>query len=103
MATYLITGGARGLGLALTKHLVALPASQVSKVIVSVRKPSADLELVARNSSGRVNFVEFDVANESSIQKALPAVEAALGGKGLDVLINNAGIAQYAENGTKSM
>ncbi|KAF1822725.1 NAD(P)-binding protein [Dissoconium aciculare CBS 342.82] len=103
MATYLITGGARGLGLALTKHLVALPASQVSKVIVSVRKPSTDLDLVAKSSSGRVNVVQFDVANESSIQKALPAVEAALGGKGLDVLINNAGIAQYAENGTKSM
>jgi NAD(P)-dependent dehydrogenase (short-subunit alcohol dehydrogenase family) len=103
MATYLITGGTRGLGLALTKQLVSLPTSQVSKVIVSVRKPSGDLETVAKASSGRVIVVEFDVTNEAAIQKAVPEVEAALEGRGLDVLVNNSGIAQYAGGGTKSM
>jgi NAD(P)-dependent dehydrogenase (short-subunit alcohol dehydrogenase family) len=103
MATYLITGGARGLGLALTKQLASLPADQVSKIVVSVRKPSADLDTVVKGASGRVAVVEFDVTDEAAIQKAVPAVEAALGGKGLDVLINNSGISQYAGGGTKSM
>jgi NAD(P)-dependent dehydrogenase (short-subunit alcohol dehydrogenase family) len=103
MATYLITGGARGLGLALAKHLVSLPTSQVSRIIVSVRKPSADLETIAQ-ASDRMTVVQFDVTDEATIQKAVPAIEAALGsGRGLDVLINNSGVAHYAGKGTKSM
>lgn len=103
MASFLITGASRGLGLAFTKELVSRPASEVGKIVAAARKPSADLESVAKDSSGRVSIVILDVADEASVKKAVAEVETALGGKGLDVLINNAGIAQYAMEGTKSM
>ncbi|KAK5994071.1 C-signal [Cladobotryum mycophilum] len=103
MATFLITGAGRGFGLALVQELNALPSSQVSKVIASVRTESAALKEVASASAGKVVVVTFDVTDEASIIKAVPEVEAKLEGKGLDVLINNAGICQYASDGIKSM
>lgn len=105
MATYLITGGARGLGLALTKALVARPATDVARIVVSARTPSAELESVANDSAGRVRIVSFDVADEQSIQNAVPEVETALqgAGPGLDVLINNAGVSAFSPDGVASM
>lgn len=103
MASFLITGASRGFGLALARELVSRPASEVSKIIATARKPSAELENVAEGSSGRVSVVTFDVTNEASIKKAVPEIETVLGSKGLDVLINNAGVALYSMDGTKSM
>ena len=51
----------------------------------------------------RVVVVKLDVTNEASIKQAAAEVEAKLEGKGLDVLINNAGVCQYAPDGVKSM
>lgn len=103
MASFLITGAGRGFGLALTQELASRPASEVSVIVASTRKPSADLDAVGKSSGGRVAIVHFDVVDEASIKKAVPEVEKVLGGKGLDVLVNNAGIAQYAPDGVKSM
>ncbi|KJY02459.1 hypothetical protein TI39_contig50g00008 [Zymoseptoria brevis] len=102
MTSVLVTGAGRGSGLAFVKELVSLPI--ISKIIASVRSPSADLESIARASSGRVTNVTFYVADEESIKEAVPAVEAALEkGNGLDILINNVGIDKWAADGTKSM
>ncbi|KAI2619923.1 NAD(P)-binding protein [Hypoxylon sp. NC1633] len=103
MASFLITGASRGFGLALARQLTSLPASKVGKVFASARGDSAALEELTRNSSGRVLTVKLDVTNEESIKKAAAEVEGKLEGKGLDVLINNAGVSQFALDGVKSM
>lgn len=103
MASFFITGASRGFGLALVKELLALPTSKVSKIIASSRSDSSTLSEVVNSSSGRAEWVKLDVTDQESIKKAAAETEAKLGGKGLDVLINNAGICEYAFQGTKSM
>ncbi|KFY89079.1 hypothetical protein V500_05955 [Pseudogymnoascus sp. VKM F-4518 (FW-2643)] len=103
MASYLITGASRGFGLAIARELASRPATHVGKVIASARGDSADLDELAKSSSGRVVVVKLDVTNRESIKQAATEVEAKLEGKGLDVLINNAGVCQYAADGVKSI
>lgn len=103
MASFLITGASRGFGLALARELVSLPAKDVSKIFASARGDSPALDELAKSSSGRVVVVKLDVTNQQSIEKAVAEVEAKLEVKGLDVLINNAGVCQYAADGVKSM
>ncbi|KAK4641211.1 hypothetical protein QC761_610380 [Podospora bellae-mahoneyi] len=103
MTSFFITGASRGFGLALVKELLALPTSKVSKIIASSRSDSSALSEVVNSSSGRAEWVKLDVTDQESIKKAAAETEAKLGGKGLDVLINNAGICEYAFQGIKSM
>lgn len=103
MASFFVTGASRGFGLALVRELVSLPATEVGKVIASARGDSPDLDELAKSSPGRVAVVKLDVTNQESIKKAATEVETKLEGKGLDILINNAGVCQYAADGVKSM
>ncbi|KAI1443903.1 NAD(P)-binding protein [Annulohypoxylon stygium] len=103
MASFLVTGASRGFGLALVRRLASLSATDVGQVFATARGYSPVLEELEKNSYGRVVVVKLDVTNETCIKQAAAEVEAKLGGKGLDVLINNAGICQYAPDGVKSM
>lgn len=103
MASFFITGASRGFGLALARELASRPSSEVGTVIASTRVDSSDLDELVKSSSNRVIVVKLDVANEASIKSAAAEVEKKLSGKGLDVLLNNAGICQYASDGVKSM
>ncbi|KAI1207237.1 NAD(P)-binding protein [Annulohypoxylon truncatum] len=103
MASFLVTGASRGLGLALVRQLISLPATDVGQVFATARGDSRALEELENSSSGRVILVKLDVTNEASIKQAAAEVEAKLESKGLDVLINNAGVCHYAPDGVKSM
>lgn len=103
MAFYLITGASRGIGFELTRQLASLPASQVSKVIATARGDAPALAELAQNSSGRVIVVKLDTANQASSKEAAAEMEAKLDGKGLDVLINNAGVMPWSPNGVVTM
>lgn len=103
MASFLVTGASRGFGLALVRELVSHPASKVGTVFAAARGSAPGLDEIAQKSSGRVSVVKLDVGDQASIKKAAEQVETKLGGKGLDVLINNAGICHYAFEGVKSM
>ncbi|KAK9368882.1 hypothetical protein V1509DRAFT_621768 [Lipomyces kononenkoae] len=103
MASYLVTGASRGLGLELARQLASFPASEVSRVFATARGYAPELEELAKKSSGQVVVIKLDVADEASIKQAEAEVEANLDGKGLDVLINNAGILQYSPNGVNTM
>lgn len=103
MASFFISGASRGFGLALARELASRPSSEVGLVIASARGDSSDLNELAKTSSDRVFVVKLDVADEASIKNAAVEVEKKLSGKGLDVLFNNAGICQYANDGVKSM
>lgn len=104
MANYLITGSSRGLGLALASGLAASPASQIGTVFATARQDnSPQLRELIDKSAGRVGFVQLDVNNTQSIQEAVKSVEGQLQGKGLDVLINNAGIMPITPGGLEAM
>jgi NAD(P)-dependent dehydrogenase (short-subunit alcohol dehydrogenase family) len=103
MASYLITGCSRGLGLALTSHLLTFPPSDVGAIIATARNESPSLKELVQKSEGRVKYIQLDTTNDSSIKNAVAEVQRILEGKGLDVLINNAGISRYVPNGIVSM
>jgi len=103
MASYLITGCSRGLGLALTSHLLSFPTSEVGTIIATARTESATLKGLVQKSGERVKFVQLETTNETSIKNAVAEAEKILGEKGLDVLVNNAGILRFAPDGIASM
>ncbi|THZ97122.1 NAD(P)-binding protein [Aureobasidium pullulans] len=104
MATYLITGASRGIGLELTKQLLDLPASQVSRIFAVARNTDTGLlqELVQKHSD-RIVPISASVQDNASVQKAVEAVKANLQGKGLDVLVNNAGVMDHSPGKIGSM
>ena len=77
MSTYLVTGCGRGVGLALTRALLA----RGDRVIGSVRTGNGPVE------HERFSTVRFDVRDEDQIKAAAATVD-----EPIDVLINNAGI-----------
>lgn len=83
--TALVTGGARGLGLAMAQALVAAGASVMLGDILEAEGKDA-----AKGLQGKASFVRLDVTSEESWQAAIAATKSDLGG--LDILINNAGI-----------
>ncbi|GAB7353829.1 hypothetical protein MBLNU459_g4201t1 [Dothideomycetes sp. NU459] len=104
MASYLITGASRGLGFELTKQLLELPTSRVGKIFAVTRStPPAPLQDLIRNSADRIVHVTASVDDTGSVQNAAEVVKAKLDGQGLDVLINNAGIASYTPGGARSI
>lgn len=104
MASYLVTGSSRGLGLALVARLASLPVAQVGKIIATARQDnSPQLSEIVTPSSGRVELVKLDVTNQSSIQEAVRSVEGKLQGKGLDYLINNVGVMESTPAGLEGM
>ncbi|KAF8376584.1 hypothetical protein PRIPAC_83013 [Pristionchus pacificus] len=90
MSSVLVTGANRGIGLGITRHL--LTNSSVATVIATARDVEAAKDLKALDSP-KLNIIQLEVVNEGSIAKAAEKVAAIVGDNGLDVLINNAGIA----------
>jgi NAD(P)-dependent dehydrogenase (short-subunit alcohol dehydrogenase family) len=81
MATVLITGANRGIGLALARHY----AARGDTVIGTARKPEAATELKALPN---VVVIGADVADEASVIAAAKAV----GNRPIDIVICNAGL-----------
>ncbi|KAK5047875.1 hypothetical protein LTR84_006063 [Exophiala bonariae] len=105
MASYLVTGASRGIGLELVKQLGKLPADQVSIVFAATRtkEPSAGLQQVIDASDGKIAHILLPITDKAGIAAAVPQLEARLGDKGLDVLVNNAGVMGYTPGGTAAM
>jgi len=82
MATYLITGANRGLGLEFARQLT----KRGDDVIATCRDPDQASEL----ESLGVRMERVDVADEASVL----ALADRLGGAPIDVLVNNAGVQQ---------
>lgn len=103
MATYLITGASRGLGLEICKLLVAEPVSEVDTVYAAFRTRTTALEELAQGNPGRVHNVHMDVTNHKHVLDASQALRSLLGARGLDVLINCAGIQNFTPEGIQQM
>jgi NAD(P)-dependent dehydrogenase (short-subunit alcohol dehydrogenase family) len=83
----IITGGARGIGLAIAERLL----SSGARVVLWDRDGKALEEAAATlNAGAAVQTVEVDLADLQSVQSATAATVAAQGK--IDVLVNNAGI-----------
>lgn len=104
MASYLVTGSSRGLGLALVSRLASLPQANVETIIATARQDNSPrLKEIASASSGRVELVNLDVTDKASVEEAARSVDEKLKGKGLDYLINNAGVMGWSTRGLEGM
>lgn len=96
----LITGATAGIGRTTALHL----ASQGHHVIATGRKPAELAKLAqehtassaaatngAPSKAGRLDTLLLDVTSAASIASAVAEVQKITGGRGLDVLVNNAG------------
>ncbi|KAL8649804.1 MAG: hypothetical protein Q9210_004182 [Variospora velana] len=104
MASYLITGASRGIGLELIKQLLEQPAKQVGKIFALARSDtSAPLRDLINTYPDRVVQIIASVDDSESVQKAADDVKTKLGHSGLDVLVNNAGITAVCPGGMRTV
>ena len=88
----LVTGGSRGIGLAIARSLVANGAS-VAITGKNERHLSAARPLLEKSGPGAVETLLADVRRYEDVQRATDATVARFGA--LDVLVNNAGVGVF--------
>ena len=92
-SSILITGANRGLGLEFVKQFIKFDP-KVDTIIAVCRNPDKAQELQQVSSStDNVKIIGLDVKDYSKYDQAYEQIEKIVGDKGLDLLINNAGIA----------
>jgi 2-dehydro-3-deoxy-L-rhamnonate dehydrogenase (NAD+) len=83
----IVTGGARGIGFAIAKRMLA---SGAAVLLWDADAAALDKAVAALKSAGRVYIARVDVTDDAAIARA---VEAAIRDFGkIDILVNNAGI-----------
>lgn len=90
----LVTGGAGGIGLAISRRLLTDGACVVLADIDADALQAAAVELRKQFGPDVVDTVHVDVTNEAAVEAALDRV--VLGFGGIDILVSNAGIASSA-------
>ena len=89
----IVTGGSRGIGLAIARALVA-EGVQVAITGRSEAHLAAARPAIESAGPGAVETLQADVRRADEVQRAVDATVARFGG--LDILINNAGIGIFA-------
>ncbi|XP_010167317.1 uncharacterized protein LOC104525768, partial [Antrostomus carolinensis] len=92
----LVTGANRGIGLGLVQQLLGLPKPP-KWVFAGCRDPKGQRAQELRNLASKhpnLVIVPLEVTDPASIKAAAAKVEEQLGGSGLNLLINNAGISK---------
>ena len=94
MATLLITGANRGIGLGLVKVYL----ENQWQVIASCRSPKTASELMSLKEqySDKISIIGMDVNNQTQIDAAVQS----LNGAPIDLLINNAGTVEMEKYGS---
>ncbi|XP_027502466.1 uncharacterized protein LOC113948766 [Corapipo altera] len=92
----LVTGANRGIGLGLVQHFLKMP-NPPQWVFAGCRDPKGQRAKELQNLASKhpnLVIVPLEVANSASINAAATTVREHVGGSGLNLLINNAGIAK---------
>ncbi|WP_133365243.1 SDR family NAD(P)-dependent oxidoreductase [Qipengyuania sediminis] len=87
----LITGCSSGFGRLTAEHLARAGAKVFATMRNLPRPEAAEVRQLARDAKLDLTVLELDVTDEASVAAAIAAAEKAVG-RGLDVLVNNAGI-----------
>jgi len=85
--TILITGATSGIG----RHAALFLAKRGHRVFASGRNQAALAALKATLDGASIETVALDVTDAASIARAQQEIAARTGGRGVDVLVNNAG------------
>ncbi|XP_049702404.2 15-hydroxyprostaglandin dehydrogenase [NAD(+)] [Helicoverpa armigera] len=88
--TFLITGGASGMGAAYAEAFLNNGAKRVAILDIAVEVGKATAERLNKSHPDKAVFISCDVSKEEDIAAAFAAALAQL--KQIDVIINNAGI-----------
>lgn len=88
-----VTGGSRGIGLAIARALVA-EGAQVAVTGKSDAHLSSARPLIEAEGPAAVETLKADVRSYADVERALGAAVARFGG--LDIVINNAGVGVFA-------
>ncbi|MBD9489477.1 MULTISPECIES: SDR family NAD(P)-dependent oxidoreductase [Ensifer] len=88
-----VTGGTRGIGLAIAKALGEAGA----RVIISARTPASEAAEVLTNANVDFEFIEADMREEGAADELTRRVIKRMGR--LDILVNNAGVAIHGDSG----
>ena len=77
----------------MTKQVLQSPNAVV---VGACRNPekATNLQALANSAPGRLHIVPIDIVDQESVRKCAEQVTSLLGGKGVDYLINNAGVVQ---------
>jgi len=89
-----VTGGSRGIGLAIARALVA-DGAQVAITGRNAAHLSAARPAIERAGPGSVETLQADVRRSADVHRAIDAAVARFGG--LDILINNAGVGIFTD------
>ncbi|KAM3870258.1 C-signal [Diretmus argenteus] len=93
----LVTGASRGLGLQIVNSL-ATGGFSPGKIIAATRSPEAAQELQKLSETHpNIHVIALDVVSQESIEEAVEVVGQLVQDKGLNCLINNAGINVVAD------
>ena len=84
----IVTGGAQGIGLAISRRLAEAGAAVVLADINAGEAEKASAEL--RSQGYDVQFLKCDVTEEANVKDVIAGAVSILGG--IDILVNNAGI-----------
>ncbi|XP_048172801.1 C-factor-like isoform X3 [Corvus hawaiiensis] len=90
----LVTGANRGIGLGLVQHFLRMP-NPPQWIFAGCRSPNGQRAQELQNLASKhpnVIIIPLEVTNPASIKAAAAKVGEHLGGSGLNLLINNAGI-----------
>ena len=96
LESVLITGCNQGIGLQFVKHFIA--ANKISEtkmqIFATSREMSSDLKNLLQFEQN-VHHVNLDICKPDQVKEAVLKVSQILGGKGLNLLINNAATMSY--------
>ncbi|XP_062997093.1 C-signal-like [Elgaria multicarinata webbii] len=94
----LVTGSNRGIGLELVRQLAEM-TDPPEHIFAMCRNPNGPQGKSLRDLAAKhpnIHVVQLEVVDQSSVKAAVSVVESHLKSKGLNLLINNAGVNSYA-------
>ncbi|XP_062356073.1 C-signal-like isoform X2 [Cinclus cinclus] len=101
----LVTGANRGIGLGLVQHFLRMPKPP-QWIFAGCRDPTGPRAQELQNLASKrpnISIIPLEVANPTSIKAAAAKVGEHLGGSGLNLLINNAGMVKLNTLDTETL